>query len=155
MRKNWIFFLGIGIWITSIAAFFEITSVPAFKSFIDKIFVQPNPVTSVLAFIMLGVIIWYILKGIELGKKQSMDWLWNFLHTTVRSFFIFRIISIIWFYSLYFLCANEFRQQKTRMICLTIHTSFFLFNAYYFSSTVSLNRASRLSAIFFWIWYQK
>lgn len=73
MRKNWIFFLGIGIWITSIAAFFEITSASAFKSFIDKIFVQPNPITSVLAFIMLGIIIWYILKGIELGKKQSMD----------------------------------------------------------------------------------
>lgn len=73
MRKNWIFFLGIGIWVTSIAAFFEITNATAFKSFIDKIFVKPNPITSGFAFVIMGIIIWYILKGIELGKKQSMD----------------------------------------------------------------------------------
>ncbi|GEK35214.1 hypothetical protein [Kurthia sibirica] len=70
MKKNWIFFLGVGAWVTLIASFFELTSIPVFKSFLNKIMSQPNPFTSGLAVILMGIVIWYILKGIELGKKE-------------------------------------------------------------------------------------
>jgi len=73
LKISWIFVIGVGIWITTIAAIFEVTRMPAFRSFINKTFTQPNPITSSVAVIVMGIIIWYILKGIELGKKQTMD----------------------------------------------------------------------------------
>lgn len=70
MKFNWIFVLGILTWGIITATLFELSTFSTFKSFISQAITHPNPITASLAFIVLGVIFVYILKGIELGKKE-------------------------------------------------------------------------------------